>query len=175
MIDYEYICPSCGKPMKVYEPHMERKIFKSDPAIFGVGVARCEKCQIKVMSPDRLTIVNDSAHEEEKLEKAQAAFDNMLKSFGIKKRPKLPKQKPCPVCGCLDFDIDYSEPSEGVKGKWFASVAQIKCEGCGMLWRADFAFSTSKSEAERISDLANKAVVNAWNTLEGASNDKLHD
>lgn len=168
MSNYEYICPSCGKPMDVYEPHMERKIFKSDPATVGVGMAHCEKCQIKVIAPDRLITVHDSAHESEKLEKAQAAFDNMLKSFGIKKQPKL---KPCPSCGGVDFEVCYSEPRKHLNGEWCASSSQIKCEDCGFRLGAGGADSIHKDEAKKLADLANEAVVNIWNSLEGASND----
>lgn len=167
MSNYEYICPSCGKPMRVYEPHVESSTFKNEPEWVSIGMADCEKCQIKVMSPYRTTNLNDSAHKSEELAKAQAAFDNMLKSFGIKKRPK---PKPCPSCGSSSFRIEHSEPRFS-SGGWFSSIAQIRCANCGMILNAGGAYSIDKDEAQKLADLANKTVINTWNSIGGASDD----
>ena len=162
MSDYEYICPSCGKPMDVREPRIERNIFKNDPSTIAFGMAHCEKCQIKVISPDAITPIYDRAHAEEKLAKAQATFDNMLKSFGIKKRPK---PKPCPSCGGSDFRIKHSEPRLS-NGEWSSSIAQIKCSDCGMLLSAGGAYAIHKDEAQKLADIVNETVINTWNSLE---------
>lgn len=168
MVDYEYICPSCGKPMDGYEPYIN--VVDENPRLTFIagGLVDCRKCNIRALVPDDMTRDCSSEDEEEELAKAQAAFDNMLKSFGIKKRPK---SKPCPVCGGVDFDIDYSEPYEVVNGEWSASPSHIKCEDCGFRLGAVGADSMHKNEAKKLADLANKAIINAWNSIGGASDD----